>query len=82
MCFTYILYSSKLDQFYIGFTCNDLEERLRKHNSHHKGFTGKTNDWKLVYSESFKTKEEAYARERQIKGWKSRQMIASLINHH
>jgi putative endonuclease len=82
MCFTYILYSATLDQYYIGFTCNDLEERLRKHNSHHKGFTGKTNNWKLVYFESFKTKEEAYARERQIKGWKSRQMIASLINHH
>jgi putative endonuclease len=82
MCFTYILYSTTLDKYYVGFTCDDLEERLRKHNSHHKGFTGKTNDWKLVYFESFKTKEEAYARERQIKGWKSRQMIASLINHH
>jgi len=48
-----------------------LPERLRKHNSNHSGFTGKYNDWKIVYSEKFVSKSEAYARERQIKKWKS-----------
>ena len=74
----YILFSSSIDKFYIGHT-NDLFERLRKHNSNHKGFTGKCNDWKIVYSEKFNTKSEAYARERQIKNWKNRQRIEQLI---
>ncbi|RLD84112.1 MAG: GIY-YIG nuclease family protein [Bacteroidetes bacterium] len=55
----YILFSRQLDIFYIGHTGN-LEERLRKHNTNHKGFTGKANDWEIVYSEEFDTKSGAY----------------------
>ncbi|HAN17963.1 MAG: excinuclease ABC subunit C [Bacteroidetes bacterium GWC2_33_15] len=74
----YILYSAILNKFYIGYTAN-LEERLRKHNSNHKGFTGRNNDWKIVYKESYPTKELAYERERQIKKWKSKIRIQELI---
>jgi putative endonuclease len=56
-----------------------MDERLRKHNSNHKGFTGKTADWNLVYTEHYQTKEKAVAREAQIKNWKSRKMIEKLI---
>jgi len=76
-CF-YILRSKTLDKFYIGHT-SSLEERLRKHNSNHKGFTGKVNDWRIVYSEEYATKEEAYSRERLVKKWKSKVRIQELI---
>jgi len=76
--YLYILFSSSFDKFYIGHTSN-IEERIRKHNTNHKGYTGKKNDWSLVYSEEYNTKEEAYAREREIKAWKSRVKILSLI---
>ena len=56
-----------------------LEERLKKHNTNHKGFTGRTNDWQVAYFETFETKQEAYARERQIKSKKSRTYIEQLI---
>ena len=75
----YILFSLLKDKYYIGHTGDDLQERLRKHNSNHKGFTGKVGDWKIVYSEPYSTKEEAFARERQIKSWKNRKRIESLI---
>ncbi|HCQ28716.1 MAG TPA: excinuclease ABC subunit C [Flavobacteriales bacterium] len=75
----YILFSKKIDKFYIGHTGDNILERLRKHNSNHKGFTGKSDDWKIVYTEEFDTKEEAYKRERQIKSWKSRKQILKLI---
>ena len=52
MYFTYILFSKSLNKYYIGST-SDIQERIRKHNSNHKGFTGKTNDWELVYTEKF-----------------------------
>jgi len=77
--YTYILYSTKIDKYYIGYSA-DLEERLRKHNTNNKSFTGKTNDWKIVYSEVFGSKAEAMDREKQIKNWKSRKRIESLIS--
>jgi putative endonuclease len=75
----YVLHSETLDKFYIGHTSN-LEERLRKHNSNHKGFTGKVNDWEIVYLEGFSTKELAYERERKVKKWKSSKRIKELIS--
>ena len=74
----YILYSKSIDKYYYGHTSN-LSERVRKHNSQHKGFTGQVNDWELVYIEEFESKEYAYSRERQVKSWKSRIRIRKLI---
>jgi putative endonuclease len=78
--YVYILYSSFKDKFYIGFTSN-LEERLIRHNQKSKGFTGNTNDWILVCTETYDLKSEALAREKQIKSWKSRVKIQALINN-
>jgi len=80
MCHTYILYSASLDKYYVGHTCEVMAERLRKHNSNHRGFTGKAGDWRLVYRQSYSAKEEAYGREREIKRWKSRKKIEKLIS--
>ena len=74
----YILHSKKLNKFYIGHT-SDLQDRLRKHNSNHKGYTGKVNDWEIVCTEAFPSKELAYEREREIKKWKSKVKIQKLI---
>ena len=79
MPYTYILYSKSIDKFYIGFTAGELEERLRKHNSNHKGFTGKASDWEMIWTQAFDTETGARARERQIKAWKSRKMILKLV---
>ncbi len=75
----YILFSKIKNRYYAGYTADVVDERIRKHNSNHKGFTGKTGDWKLVYSEVFAEKNEAMKRERQIKNWKSRKLIEKLV---
>ncbi len=75
----YILYSESVAKYYIGHT-NNIDERIRKHNTNHKGFTGCVNDWKVVYFEEFESKSEAYFRERQVKSWKSKTKIIELIN--
>jgi len=77
--YTYILYSSALDSFYIGYTSMEIDERIKKHNTNQKGFTGRTKDWMCVYFEEYETKKEAYAREREIKAKKSRKYIENLI---
>ena len=78
--FFYIIYSASLDRFYIGHTGDSLISRLKKHNSKHRGFSGRSMDWEVVYTEPYATKQEAYQRERQVKGWKSRVGIERLIN--
>jgi putative endonuclease len=74
----YILYSSKLDKYYIGSSA-DVAGRLRRHNSHSKGFTSAGKPWTLVYSENFETKLDAEIREKQLKRWKNRVRLETLI---
>jgi putative endonuclease len=76
----YILYSQKLDGYYIGFTGQTIEHRLQKHLSAKKGHTCKAKDWVIAHSESFETKKEAMAREKQLKSWKSKLRIKQLIS--
>jgi putative endonuclease len=76
----YILYSAKLDRYYVGFTAQSVQERLQKHLGSHSGFTSKVKDWIIVYLETYQTKQEATKREKEIKRWKSRKKIEALIN--
>jgi putative endonuclease len=76
----YILFSSLAGKYYVGHTTESVSERLRKHNSNHKGYTGKFNDWNIAYTEEFESKELAYAREREVKSWKSQKRIIKLIS--
>ncbi|QAA81752.1 GIY-YIG nuclease family protein [Aequorivita sp. H23M31] len=78
MYYLYILYSEHLDRYYIGST-EDISVRLKEHLWNHKGFTAKAKDWEIRYSENFRTRSEALAREQQIKKWKSRKLIEKLI---
>ena len=81
MFYCYIIYSITADRFYVGYT-SDLNERLKKHNTLHKGFTGYKNDWEYVYIEKFESKDQASFRERQIKNWKSRRLIIALVENY
>ncbi|HQU39793.1 MAG TPA: GIY-YIG nuclease family protein [Chitinophagales bacterium] len=78
-CTFYILYSKDLDRYYIGHTCDQIEERLRKHLSNHKGFTAMTKDWEVVYTEYYPEKAIAYRREMEVKSWKKRSRIERLL---
>lgn len=62
----YIIYSDTKDRYYVG-KCTDLDERLRRHNTNHKGFTGKDKDWRVVYFENFDDPKLAGKREIEIK---------------
>lgn len=76
--YTYIIYSAKLDKFYIGHTEN-LETRLDQHNSGISSYIAKASDWQLVYSEPHPSRELARKREIEIKKKKSRNYIEWLI---
>lgn len=57
-------------QYYVGSTDN-LALRLREHKTGTDGalFSKAHRPVTLVYTQEFATREEAYAREKQIKGW-------------
>ena len=74
----YILFSKSTDKFYVGYTTMGIDERLRRHLSNHKGFTGRIKDWELFYFEKFPEKSEAIKREKEIKSWKSKSKIQLL----
>ena len=78
----YILFSAILNKYYIGYTGDNLNSRLKKHCSNHKGFTGKADDWVLKYAEYFDDKSQAMKREKEIKAWKSKVKIEQLILLH
>jgi putative endonuclease len=77
--FLYILQSQSKETFYIG-SSDDPERRIEYHNAESKGYTKRYRPWKLVYSNGFKTKEEALRAERKVKSWKSKKMIRLLIS--
>ena len=76
----YILYSQKLDRYYIGSCSVPIHDRLRRHLSNHNGYTARVKDWKIVYSECFSSINLARKREFQVKKWKSRILIEQLIH--
>src|SRR5258705_11348011 len=77
---TYILYSRTQERDYIGSTAEVLEQRIRRHNSNHAGFTGRTSDWRLVYKEEFPDKVSALRREKDSKAWKRGKRIEMVVS--
>ena len=78
MAFVYILYSPKLNKYYVG-ACSNLERRLYEHNIGHSTFTSTGVPWELKYTEQFHSLQDAKSREKQIKNKKSRIFIENLI---
>jgi putative endonuclease len=79
MYYVYALYSEKYDKIYIGYT-SDLDQRLLSHNHEkNRGYTGKYRPWRLLYSEAIDSKSAALVRERQLKSYRGREYLRSLI---
>ena len=75
----YILQSETTGRYYVGQT-KDVDERVAYHNANYSRALKNRGPWKLVFAESFATRSEALRRERQIKSWKDRRMIAQLVS--
>jgi len=78
MYFTYVLYSQKFDEIYIGQT-NNLELRLEEHNSGMSKSTKRYAPWEIIYTESFNSRSAAMRREKQLKSHSGRDFIRKEI---
>ena len=79
MYYVYILKSEKDGSFYTG-QCQNLQERLSKHNNGYNRSTKSKRPWMLVYHECLDTRSKAVKRELEIKRKKSRIYIEELIS--
>ena len=80
MHWIYILYSTKIDKYYIGASSN-VQNRLKFHNSdYNKIWSKRGKPWELVFSHKFETKKDALKAEIFIKKQKNRNFITKLID--
>lgn len=80
MFYVYILKSLETGKYYIG-SCNNIAERLSRHNKKQVKSTKAFAPWTVFHKETFNTLSEARDRENQIKLWKSRSAIENLVKH-
>jgi putative endonuclease len=76
----YIIYSKKLDTFYVGITQESVLSRLEKHNNgfYNNTYSAISNDWSLFLIIDCVTLSQAIKIERHIKKMKSRVYIENL----
>jgi len=80
--FIYILYSTRSDRFYIGYTSN-VQLRLKQHNTqeYFTTYTSKHRPWTLSAAfEVGENEKEAIRLERLIKSLKNRSVIEKLCD--
>ncbi|WP_167641600.1 GIY-YIG nuclease family protein [Neolewinella marina] len=80
MAHVYILYSKKLDRYYIGSTALNVEERLAQHNSVQMATatTSRGQPWELVLVLKCTSRLQAQRVEGHIKRMKSRVYLQNL----
>ncbi|NJC25451.1 GIY-YIG nuclease family protein [Neolewinella antarctica] len=69
MSFVYILYSTAIDKYYVGYT-KDLDKRVLTHQTDEGGWTSGKGPWELMYYECYES--DTVARKREIKLKKSK----------
>jgi putative endonuclease len=75
----YVLRSQKKGgRRYVG-SCEDRDERLRRHNAGESKATKHGVPWVLVHSEEFLTRREAIARERYYKTGRGRDELSAFV---
>jgi putative endonuclease len=82
MFFVYILFSKKLNRFYIGSSDNFLK-RLEEHNDikYEDAFTAKGIPWELFFVINCNSSTQAYQIEKHIKNMKSTNYTRNFLKY-
>ncbi|HRH56321.1 MAG TPA: GIY-YIG nuclease family protein [Chitinophagales bacterium] len=79
MFYVYVLKSQKTKSLYKGQTDN-LENRLKEHNTGKVKSTKGFRPWEIIYYEEFPEREDAVSREKYLKSGIGRQFLKEIIN--
>lgn len=72
MFYVYILFSKKLNVTYTGFTTRKTDIRLLEHLGGDTLTTSRANDWEIIWTGEFFTKELAFNFEKYLKSHSGR----------
>jgi putative endonuclease len=75
--YVYVLRSQKTGRRYVGF-CENIDDRLRRHNAGESKATSHGIPWMLFHVEEFLTRSEAMSRERYYKTGRGRDELDRL----
>ncbi len=73
----YIIYSDKLNKYYIGQTF-DFSQRIKRHNHGKVLSTKNTDDWKLIWKTEVNSRSEALILEKKIKNKGAKRFLISI----
>jgi len=81
--YVYILYSKKIDKYYIGQTELNVLKRLEQHNTFYfkNSFTKSGIPWVLYFEIACNTRKQAIEIENHIKRMKSRKFMENLTKY-
>ncbi len=77
MFYVYVLRSGKTNRRYVG-SCENLDERFRRHNLGHSKATRHGIPWNLVHSECFSNRADAVRKEQYYKSGRGREELDRL----
>jgi putative endonuclease len=80
MYYVYVIYSSSYNNYYTGSTEN-LENRLKEHNSGKCKYTSGRMPWRLIYKEEHPTRSEAMKREKFLKSGQGRKLLKDILSN-
>jgi putative endonuclease len=72
--YVYILFSLKIQKFYIGQT-SDVDRRFKRHNSGTEKYTSKGVPWELVWFTSKESRSDAMILEKKLKNLKQLRLL-------
>ncbi len=76
----YVLKSHKFEKSYVGLTQN-IERRLKEHNSGKSNYTKKYLPWSMIYSEECDNLIEARKREKYFKSSVGRKFLKKIFEN-
>ena len=78
--YVYILYSKTLNRYYKGYS-NDVEDRLKRHNSGYETYTSKGVPWQLKLVLIKSTEREAIQLEKKLKNLNRERLEAFILKY-
>ncbi len=81
MYYVYILHSLKDNGFYTGYT-EDVQRRLKEHNSGQENSTRNRTPFILIYFEAYKNKKDALGREKFLKSGSGKRYLRNQLKNY
>ena len=80
--FVYVLESVNYNRWYIGYYPDNIDQRLRKHNSGEVFSTKAYRPWNLIFYEAYLNKHDAFRREKYLKTNQGARMLKLILRDY